>query len=192
MDFAAFIARVHGMLVRPQETLAADALPAPPWQIAAREHAIPLIVASAVTAALLSLIFPDAGFAPAPGMIELVFDTVLRIVLNIAFVAATAALACLFAGMFGGTTQFDAGFAVIALAMTPAYVGEALLPLPLLGGVAALVGIVYGLVVLYKGMAGVMGVPDEHRGKHFLLTVVSSFIVSIILAMMLGPLVLGG
>lgn len=189
MDVATFIARVRGMLVQPQETLAADASPAPPWQVAAREHAVPLITASAVVAALLSLVFPGSAAMAAPGLIGLVFDTVLQIVLNVGFLAMTAGFACLFAGVFGGTTRFDAGFAVVTLAMTPAYVGEAVLPIPVVGALAALAGLIYGLVVLYQGMATLMGVPPEHKGKHFLLTVVSSFLSGLFLIALLGPLI---
>lgn len=191
MDLATFIARVHGMLVQPQETLATDARPAPPWQVAAREHALPLITASAVTAALLSVVFPGSAAMAATGLIGLVFETVLRIVLNVGFLAVTAGLACLFAGMFGGTTRFDVGFAVVALSLTPAYVGEAVMPVPVLGTLAALGGLVYGLVVLYQGMADLMGVPPEHKGKHFLLTVASSFIAALFLIALLGPLIGG-
>jgi len=191
MDIDALIQRIRGVMSNPRATLSADARPAPPWPVAMREHAIPMVGGSAVVAAVLGLLFGGGG-AIGPGLFGVLFTLVLKVVVGVAMLAAMGGIAAFFAGMFGGNGEFDSGFVLVVLSMTPFYLGEAVLPLPAIGGFAALAGMIYALYIFYQGIDSVLAVPDEHRVKHFVLVVVTTLMLSILVALIIGPLVLVG
>jgi len=175
------------MVVDPDTTLAEHVQPVPPWVIVAREHAVPLIAGSAVVSTVLSLVFVPAA---AGGLIELVVLLVVRVAVNFGMVALMAALVALFAGMFGGANDFNRGFVLVTLAMTPLYVGEAVLPIPLLGTIAALGGLIYSMIILYRNIPLATGVPRTARGRHFFMTLASMFLILMIAGLALGPFLL--
>lgn len=185
VDVAATVGRIRGMVVDPDSTLGEHVQPIPPWQVVAREHAVPLIAGSAVISTVLSLVFlPATGGA---GLIELMFLLLMRVLVNFVMVALMAALVAFFAGMFGGVNDFSRGFVLVALAMTPLYVGEAVLPIPLLGVIAGLAGLVYSMIILYRNIPLVMNVPAPVRGRHFFMTLISMFMILMIAGLALGP-----
>ncbi|MEQ8966891.1 MAG: Yip1 family protein [Azospirillaceae bacterium] len=186
----ALIQRVRGVLVDPRNTLVADVRPAPPWPVAMREHAIPLVGGSAVAAAILGVVFGDGGLGA--GLFGVLFTLLLKVVVGVAMLAAMGGITAFFSGMFGGQTDFETAFALVVLSMTPFYLGEAVLPLPAIGGFAALAGVIYALYVFYQGIDCVLGVPGEHRVKHFVLVLVSTLMLSLVVALIIGPLVLTG
>ncbi len=190
IDFAASFVRIRGMLTRPAETLADHVDPVPPWQVVAREHAAPLIVGSAVISTILLILFQPmltaAGVTLATTP-ELLFQLVVRVIMNLVMLAVMASVVAFFAGMFGGSNDFNASFTLVALAMTPLYVGEAIMPLPGLGVFAALAGLIYSLVILFRGSVVALGLPPRNRGQHFALSLLSVFLISMLSALVLGP-----
>lgn len=192
VDIASFVGRVRGMVARPAETLAEHTQPVPPWRIVAREHTLPLLISSALVSTLLIWMFPPetaAGLPVAFGP-ALLLRVVLNTAINFGMVALLAAIVRMFTGVFGGRPDFDAAYALVALSLTPTFVAEALAPLGTLGVLAFLAGLVYGLGILYRNSPAVLGVPVENRGKHFLLTLVTMFLVSAAFAYALFGLLL--
>jgi hypothetical protein len=107
-----------------------------------------------------------------------------------------AAVVRFYAGMFGAIANFDAAFTLVALAMTPVYVAEMLGPgvqLVLSGAAAVLLvllAIGYALTLLYRGTGLVLRVPQEQRGAHFGLTLVTLVVLMLLLGLLLGPYLL--
>ena len=58
----------------------------------------------------------------------------------------------------------------------------------MLGQLAGLAGVIYSLVILYRCAPALVGVPEENRGKHMVLTVVSLFLIGAVALWMLSPL----
>ncbi|MGP1394403.1 MAG: Yip1 family protein [Inquilinaceae bacterium] len=192
VDVTGLAGRIQGMLVRPDATLLEHGRPVPPWPVVAREHAAPLIIASASVSFVLYWIFgmPAVGVVEAPSLTEAVLGFVLRVVVNFAGLALMALVVRVFSAMFGGSPDFNASYVLVALAMTPYYVGEAVLPLPVVGGLLAFGGMIFSLIILYKGVPPLLRVPQENRSKHFALTLVSLFLATMVAALILGPFLL--
>ncbi|OWJ66578.1 hypothetical protein BWR60_13850 [Inquilinus limosus] len=194
MDLAAVVGRVRGMLFEPDATLAAHGVPAPNWRIVVREHALPVLVLTSIISLPLWLLLASATeVGPSAGL--LVLALMVRVPMNLAGLFIMAAVVRFYAGMFGAAASFDAGFTLVALAMTPVYVAEMLGPgvQLLLSGPAAvlflLLAIGYAMLILYRGTGLVLRVPQEQRGAHFGLTLVTFVVLSMLLFLLLGPYV---
>lgn len=190
VDMAALVARVRGMLVSPEQTLEAHVRPVPPWIVVAREHALPLILASAVASSLLLMIFPPP--AGPLGLARLATGLVVSVSMNFVGLMLLAWIASQLSRMLGGRQDYDSGFALMALCMTPAYLGEAVLPLPVVGFTGFLAGIVYAFVLYFRGIPIALEVQPEHRGKMLILTVMAMLMVSVMLGSLVAGLLIGG
>ena len=193
IDFAALMMRTRGMIVDPEQTLARHVSPAPPWTVVAREHVVPLVVLSALISGVLLLLFAPmlaVNGPPSTDVFSLIVQLILRIAVNILMLGVFAGVVKAFSGMFGGSTDFNASFALVGLAMTPLFVGEAIMPIPLLGVVAGLGGLIYALVLLYRGTTIALGLPQDNRAKHFLLSLVSMLLILIVAGLMIGPMLM--
>lgn len=195
MDLAAVVGRVRGMLLEPDATLAAHGVPAPGWRIVVREHALPVLILTSIGAFLLLALLLSVSDVETPiGLLLLLL--VARMLVNLAGLFVMAAVIRFYAGMFGAIANFDAAFTLVALAMTPVYVAEMLSPgvQLLLSGPAAvllvLLAIGYSLTILYRGTGLVLRVPQEQRGAHFGLTLVTLVVLMLLLGLLLGPYIL--
>ena len=90
------------------------------------------------------------------------------------------------AGVFGGQANFDRAFASVSLAMIPSWAGTALGGIPWIGWLLQLIGSIIGLIFLYKIIPLAVSVPENKRVGHFVLTVVTVFVINIILAAIFG------
>lgn len=195
LDLAAVVGRVRGMLFEPDATLAAHGVPAPNWRIVVREHALPVLVLTSIGAFLLLALLLSVSNIQTPIGLLVLFLAV-RVAVNLAGLFIMAAVVRFYAGMFGATASFDAAFTLVALAMTPVYVAEMLGPgiQLLLSGPAAvllvLLAIGYALTILYRGTGMVLRVPQEQRGAHFGLTLVTLVVLMMLLGLLLGPYIL--
>ena len=119
-----------------------------------------------------------------------------RVAVNLAGLFVMAAVIRFYAGMFGAIANFDAAFVLVALAMTPVYVAEMLGT----GRATAAVGPGRGAAgaagdrlcpaILYRGTGLVLRVPQEQRGAHFGLTLVTLVVLMLLFGLLLGPYVL--
>ncbi len=195
LDLAAVLGRVRGMLFEPDATLAAHGVPAPSWRVVVREHALPVLILTSIGAfLLLSLLLSTSETGTSIGLLVLFLAG--RVLVNLAGLFVMAAVVRFYAGMFGSSAGFDAAFVLVALAMTPVYVAEMLGPgvQLLFSGPAAvllvLLSIGYALTILYRGTGLVLGVPQEQRGAHFGLTLVTLVVLTMLFGLLLGPYIL--
>ena len=187
-DLTAAVARMRGMLTTPEATLTDHLSPIPPWMVVAREHTLPLLVGSAlVSILLLVLIPPPGGPGDGPSVVDITSLVVVRIFVNFVLLMIMAGVLGFFAGLFQGSSNFNAAYVLTALSMTPLYLGEAVLPVPLLGPMAAMAGLVYSIIILYKGVPHALSVPQTARGRHFLMSMVLLFVIWVLSGLMLGP-----
>ena len=197
VDFSATAGRIYGMLTDPQATLAYNSQPVPPWRIVAKEHVLPIIVASSVIHGILlwalqpvyesifqaaAVDMPDAG--------NPIFNIALKIALEFASIAIWAAVVGFFAGALGGRNDFNAAYLLVALALTPHMISSALQPIPGLGALLWLASLIYAMVILYRGAPALVGVPGESRARHLILTLVSMVIAAIFITLLISPVLI--
>lgn len=196
VDIATTASRAYGMIADPQATLADNSRPVPHWRIVAREHVLPVIVASAAVHVVLTLalrpvheaIFRSAGLEmPESG--DLALDIGIRIGMQFAGILAWSVIIGFFAGTLGGRNDFNAGYVLVALALTPYVIGTAMLSIPVLGLLFWMAGFVRAIVTLYQGAPALLGVPNENRGKLLVLSLVSMLLAGVAVASVFGPLV---
>ncbi len=183
-DYAAFIARCRGMIAAPNATIREHVQPVPPWATVAREHLLPLIVlAATVSTLLVVIIYPEiAAFE------DLLRRFIRMVVIGIAGAVVMAGVIMFFAGIFGGRATFSAAFVTVALALTPYFLTEALLPLPLIGILASFAGLIYSLMLLYRAGPIALQLPWQNRGKHFALSILSLLLIAMLAAPVLLPI----
>lgn len=91
------------------------------------------------------------------------------------------------AGTFKGTANFSRAFAAVSLAMIPAWVAGALGGLiPYLGVLIALAGGIMSLVFLYRIMPMALGVPEDKRVIHFVVSLVIVLICNMVIGFAIG------
>ncbi|MBT8073723.1 MAG: YIP1 family protein, partial [Xanthomonadales bacterium] len=91
------------------------------------------------------------------------------------------------AGIFKGTPNFSRAFAAVSLAVIPAWVAGALAGLiPYLGFLIAMAGGILSLVFLYRIMPLALGVPDEKRVVHYVVSLVAILVINMVIGLTLG------
>ncbi len=197
VDFSATASRIYGMITKPQETLAYNSQPVPSWLIVAKEHVLPIVVAtSVINGLLLWMLQPfyepiyQAAAMDIPGSGDLIINSILRIAFEFAGIAVWAVVVGFFAGILGGRNDFNAAYLLVALALTPHMVSTALQPIPGIGALLLLGSFVYAMVILYRGAPALVGVPGESRGRHLALSLVSMVMAAVVLTLILDPALL--
>jgi hypothetical protein len=94
------------------------------------------------------------------------------------------------AGVFDGKRNFDAAYAVVALAIVPAAIGSAIGPLPLIGWLINLAASIYSLMLAYRFIPTFLEVPEASRTKHFALSIVAAIVVNIVVTFTIGSMFL--
>ncbi len=183
LDLNRTLALVRGALLDPEPTWRSYLSEAGDWQRTAGLLTGPLIIGATVVAYLLGLL--SGG-----GMFGLGRPTLGSSLMNIIMGAIAAALVAFIvswlAGAFGGKRSFAHGLAATSLAFVPGYLGQALAPLPLIGGLLSLGLSIYGLVLLWRIIPSYLDVPDGRRAGHFIVSLLASVVAMIILGRMLG------
>lgn len=91
------------------------------------------------------------------------------------------------AGIFKGTANFSRAFAAVSLAVIPGWVAGIVAGLiPYLGFLIALAGGILSLVFLYRIMPLALGVPDDKRVVHYVVSLVAILIINMIIGLTLG------
>lgn len=199
VDFSATASRVYGMITSPQATLAYNSQPVPPWLVVAKEHVLPIIVATSVINGILLWVLQPfyesmyrAAAVEMPESGDLILDGVLRIAFQFAGVVIWAVVVGFFAGVLGGRNDFNAAFVLVAMALTPHLVSSALQPIPGIGALLWLGSFVYAMVILYRGAPALVGIPGESRARHLGLCLVSMVLAGIVITLVLSPILLKG
>lgn len=181
VDWAAFAARVRGMLVAPDATFLSDGTPAPRWPLVLREHALPLIVPTSIVYVALLPLFLPAEAAAQLSLGLAVEIAIANAVISVITVFVIATVVRFFASRLGGRPDFDASFVLVALSTTPLFLGQAFFAVPGLGQAVAIIGLVWSLVLVYRGLVPVAGVPVPNRVRVFGLSLVTLFAIFVVL-----------
>ena len=178
--------RVIGIIRDPEATMREHVQPAPPAGVVMRQHVLPLLIISGLGFALLSLAFPAIpGADPADVAMQAIF----RLIVNVILIYMMAAVAALAAQLLGGSGGFSAAFTLLGLSMTPLFLAETVIALPGLGQLIAVAGLVFSFVVLYRTTPIALAVPQEHRGKHLALVILSLLVLLfLMISLLFGPL----
>jgi len=185
MDFTAFRNRVLGMLMQPDATFTSDGQTAPPLSVVAREHVLPLILGSTVISALLQFVFFPATTSSI-GILLLVM--ILHFIRNLLLVFAMAFVAARLSAAWGGRGDMDAGFVLVGLATTPMFLAGAIAPLPGLGTLISIAGVVFTFVLFYRGAPICLGIPHERRGLMVFALIAVDLLAGAILLWLLGSI----
>lgn len=160
----------------------------PGWQDTAIQLTGPLLLANVI----LSLVFSRMVGGYAYYGIGQSFAGAL--VSGLVFSALAFAIAVtvfhFLAGVFKGSSTFSRAFAAVSLAAIPAWVAGPIGALvPWIGWLISLAGGILSLVFLYKIIPLAMGVPEDKRVVHYIVSLVCILIVNMIVGAVLG---LGG
>jgi hypothetical protein len=159
---------------------------APTWQQSFLQLTLPVYVAGYAIGLIVALVTGGTFLfgSPSVGMIVFILVWALAWTFIIAFIFDYLA------GVFDGKRNFDAAYAVVALAIVPAAIGSAIGPLPLIGWLINLAASIYSLMLAYRFIPTFLEVPEASRTKHFVLSIVAAIVVNILVTFTIGSMFL--
>ncbi len=189
LDPARTVELIKGALFDSEATWRSYLPEAGDWKKTAVLLTGPMIVAAALIAYLLGLLFSGLsafGFRPT------LFSTVLSMVAGGIAAAVVAFIFSAFAKVFGGKSSFALALAATTLAFVPGYVGRALSGLPWIGWLLGIGLTIYGLVLLWRIIPLYLEVPAEKLAPHYAVSLIASFVAMIALSVLIGSGMRGG
>lgn len=108
---------------------------------------------------------------------------ILTLVWSIGWTFVIALIFDYLAGVFDGKRNFNAAYAVVALAIVPSAMGGAVAPLPWLGWLISLAAGIYSLMLAYRFLPQYLDIPEASRVKHFVLSIIIALVVNIFVSM---------
>lgn len=184
-EFTKTLALIKGCLLEHENTWKDYLEDCPGWQQTALVLTGPLFIANA----LLSLIFSRlaGGFSAYGYQSSWFMALITNLVMGAIGFAILVLVFNFLAGVFKGTPNFSRAFAAVSLAVVPAWVAGAVAGLiPYLGLLVALAGGIVSLVFLYRIIPLALGVPDEKRTVHFVVSLVAVIAFNMIIGLTLG------
>lgn len=189
---ANLIARVKGMLLRPAGTW--DEIDVEPATVGGvyKGYVIPLAAASAICGLVGMVVFGVGalGFSYRPPLVPTAIQYAVGFLFNLAGVYVLALLIDWLAPKFEGTSNRLQAFKLAAYSGTAAWVAGVFTVIPMLG-VLVIVGAIYGLYTLYKGLPKLMKNPAEKTTPYFVLIIVVGIVVGVVFAAISGWLGMG-
>jgi Yip1 domain len=125
------------------------------------------------------------------GIVAAILFAVVAYVLALIGVFIISFVAAKLAPSFNGRDDQIQGLKLAAYAYTPGWVAGIAAIIPVLGGIIALVGAIYGLYVLYLGTQPVMGVPSDKSVVYTIVLVIVAALVTGLL-LFIPTMLLGG
>ncbi|HTN13839.1 MAG TPA: Yip1 family protein [Sphingomonadaceae bacterium] len=191
---ASLIARAKAMILQPKDEW--PKVTTEPGDTAGifMKYALPLIAIGPICMFIGSQIF---GY----NAVIMTFRPSLSFSLSLAVSSFVQAIVALFAvsfianflsPKFGGKDDFGAAFKLVAYSMTAAWVAGLLGIVPMLGGLAAIIGGLYSIYVLFLGATPTMNVPQDKAGGYIAVTVLVAIVVSIVLGRLSAAFVTPG
>lgn len=178
------IALISGGLANPRETWESYLGENPGWQRTAVELTIPMVVSAIIIGWLLSVLL--GGYFYYGYGRGVVLGLIVGLIAAAISIAVMSFVVSALAGVFGGQANFDRAFTAVSLATIPSWAGAALGGIPFIGWLLQLAGSITGLVFLYKIIPLAVLVPENKRVVHFVLTLVTVFVINIILGLIFG------
>lgn len=175
---------ISGGLTSPQETWESWLGVNPGWQRTAIELTVPMIVSAVIVGWLLSVLL--GGYFYFGYGRGVVLGLIVGLIAAAISIAVLSFVISALAGVFGGQANFDRAFAAVSLATIPSWAGVAVGGIPFIGWLLQLAGSIVGLVFLYKVIPLALRVPEEKRVVHFVVTIVTVFVVNIVVGLIFG------
>lgn len=189
------VGRVKNLLTHPGPTW--DAIDTEPATIGGlyRGYVMPLAAIPAVCTAIGLIVFGLGGLFGISIRLSPVWVIVQMVVsyaLGLAMVYVMALIIEALAPNFGGTKDRIQAFKVAAYAPTASWVAGVFGLLPALG-LLTLVGALYSLYLLFRGLPKLMKIPEEKALPYFVVVLVVAIVVGIVIAAVTSAVVsLGG
>jgi hypothetical protein len=157
----------------------------PDWKVTAVALTGPLFIFSILLSQILSRL--TGGYAIYGYQINLLIAFINSLIMGALGFAIVVLVFNFLAGIFKGTPNFSRTFAAVSLAVIPGWVAGALAGLiPYLGFLIAMAGGIVSLVFMYRIMPLALGVPDDKRVTHFVVSLVAVIIINMIIGLTLG------
>lgn len=184
---AGLVARVKGILLKPTET----------WDVIDQERPtigelytgyVMLLAAIPVVCSLIGmLVFGIGGFGITirPSPVWLVVQAVVQYGLSLAMVYVLALVIEALAPNFGGVKDRMQAFKVAAYAPTASWVAGVFGLVPALAIIAVLGGL-YSLFLLYKGLPKLMKTPEDKALPYTVVVIVVAVVISIVIGLVSG------
>jgi hypothetical protein len=148
-------------------------------------YVLPLAAASAI-AHFIGVALLMTGIMSALGahtsMVGSLAGLVISIVMAVVSVFVLAFIVDALAPTFGGTKSMPQAVKVVAYSYTPAWVFGILAIIPFLGWLAALIGGLYGIYLLYLGLPKLMKSPQEKAVPYVVVVIVCAIVLWIVIA----------
>ena len=184
-DFAKTVSLVKGGLMDHQATWNTYLEENRDWQYTATVLTGPLLLANVILTALLSRI--TGGYAYIGYHSSLFANLFWGIVMAVLGLIISVFVFNFLAGKFKGNSNFSRAFAAVSLAAIPSWIAGVLGALiPGIGFLIMLAGGIMSLYFMYKIMPMALGVPDDKRLVHFILSLVSIIILNMIVGSVIG------
>ena len=173
MDFAWIIGRVQRLLLSPASEWDAIAGETADVQKIYMTYVGPLVIASALAAAIGLSMVGIAGYRLGLGTV--LTQMIIQVVLGLVMVYVVAFVINALAPQFGATQDMGQAFKLAAYAPTASWVASLLMIIPALGILAALGGL-YSLYLLYVGLPKLMK-PAQDKALVYTVAIIAVMIV---------------
>jgi hypothetical protein len=182
------IQRAQAILLKPREEW--PVIDAEPATVASLYSSYIVILAAIppVAAFIGVSLFLSHFFGIGLGLVHLVTGYLVSLVTTFVGALVVDALA----PTFGGTKNQVSALKAVAYASTAYWVASVLQVVPLLGSLAALVGGIYSIYLLYLGLPVVMKCPADKSAAYTAVTVVCMFVIGIVLGAIMALVTPGG
>ena len=181
------VARVKNLLLQPGATW--DEIDVEPATVRGLMTGYVMLLAAipAVCSTIGMVVFGVGafGFSYKPPLVWALGQGVLTYGLSLAMVFVMALIIDGLAPNFGGTKDRVQAFKVAAYAPTASWVAGVFGLLPPLA-IVALLGGLYSLYILFRGLPKLMKVPEERAGGYFAVVLVVAIVVGFVIAMITG------
>lgn len=183
IDVQKTIDLIKGGLLEPRITWQSYLTENRGWQDTAFLLTLPLLIISFVLSGVLALLFGGHGLL---GESWGFGGWLLGLIMAVIGIAVAAFIFSYLGGLFKGRHDFGRGLAAVSLAAIPAYLGSIVGPVPFIGWIVSLALGIVTLVFLYQIVPSYLEVPEEKRVLHYIASLVSCFVVMMILGAVLG------
>lgn len=184
-DIQATIKWVKAVLTDPNAAASEYKQLEAPWLQSFVQIVLPVYVVAFAVGTLVSITtggsFLYAGFTAGLFVFSLIWTLAWTLV--IAFIFDYAG------GMFDASRNYDRAYALVALAIVPAALGNAVGALPWLGWLLSLGLGIYSMMLAYRFVPiFIEGLAEESRTKHFVVSIIAAIVVNVLVSMVLGAM----
>ncbi len=179
MDFGKIIKLVQDIILKPKETFESIKGETPDWTKLFVNYVLILIALPAIGNFLIWIRW-SASWA----IRSLIMQYLMA---GIAFIALMFLMQIL-SKSFGGNGDLNQSAKTIAYSMTPAWVAQVFMFIPIIGWLIALAGGIYALFVLYHAITIFMDVPKDKSIGYEIIFIIVSIVVMMVIGLILSPI----